>query len=228
LAAIVSMALWVGGCATAIVDVTEQGDLTLPKPDMIIVHNFAVTPNDVKLDRGVMATFVRDAQNRKQTDEEVRVGRMVADRVVEDLIDRLEKQGIMAFRASSGVTPSNTTAIIEGEILTVDEGSQTERVWLGFGLGGSELRTRGQMYQGGKLIAKGETRTTPSLKPGMAASVATGTVLGTVGTSVVVGASASGFSEAFLAGVDADASRTADAIAKNIHAYYVKRGWLTN
>ena len=82
------------------------------------------------------------------------------------------------------------------------------------------------MYQGGKMIAKGETRTIPSLKPGMAASVATGSVLGTVGTAVVVGGTATGFSEAFLAGVDADAARTATAVHKNIHDYYVKRGWL--
>jgi hypothetical protein len=218
--------LWIGGCGKAVVDMSDRANLTLPKPDMIIIHNFAVTPNEVKLDRGIMATVLRDAQKREQSAEEERVGHMVGDRLLEKLIDRLEKDGISAFRASSGVTPSETTFIITGQFLTVDQGNQTARIWIGFGLGASELRVRGQCFQDGTLIARGETRTVPSLKPGMAANVAVGTALGTVGTAAAIGAGAAGFSETFLASVDADATRTADAIHQTIRDYYVRRGWL--
>ena len=131
-------------------DVSDKADLALPKPDIMIIDNIAVTPAEVKLDRGVMKTVLHDAQKRKQTDEEVRVGHMVADRFTDDLIDKLEADGIQAFRASSGVTPSNTSVIITGQFLTVDEGNQTQRVWLGFGLGGSELPSAGRCIRGAR------------------------------------------------------------------------------
>src|SRR5262249_16604294 len=127
-----------------------------------------------------------------------------------------------------GVTPSDTTAIVTMQFITIDQGHQTQRVWLGFGLGASELRVQGQLYQNGELIGKGEARTKPGLQPGMAATVTTGALVGPAGVTgaVVVGAAGAGFSEAFLRGVDADATRTADAVAENFRVYYVKRGWL--
>jgi hypothetical protein len=224
---LIALFMLVGGCARAVVDVTMVPNVDLPKPDMILIDNIAVTPADVRLDRGIMASVLSDVRNRKQTAEEVRVGRMVGDRVVERLIDRLDRYGIYAFRSSSGVTPSDTTAVITSQFVFVDQGNQTKRFWLGFGLGGSELRIRGQMFQNGRMIAKGETRTTPSLMPGLAPSVAMGSATGLLSkVGVAARAGVGGFSEKFLAGVDADARRTADAIAENIRQYYASRGWL--
>ena len=44
-----------GGCATAKVDQTKKTAGPLPRPDMVIVNDFAVTSAEVKLDQGVMA-----------------------------------------------------------------------------------------------------------------------------------------------------------------------------
>jgi hypothetical protein len=192
---------------------------------MVVVHDFAVTPGEVMLDSSVMHAVLSDAGVKPQSAEETRVGEMVSDRLSQRIVEELQKQGIKAVRAGPAVVPSATTADLKGEFLRVDQGDQAQRVWIGFGLGASELRTRIQIFQDGKLQGQGNTSTVPSLKPGMlpsiGASVATG---GTV--PLVIGGVTNFYSEAFVAGVEADASRTAKEVVRVIREGYVKRGWL--
>ena len=223
--AVLSLFLFLaGGCASAKVTQTK-GAGPLPKPDMIVVRDFAVTPAEVTLDRGVMASAVRDSKGRAASEEEVQVGYLVADRLAQSLVEELRAAGIPAARAGEKTVISGTTAILQGEFLTIDEGDQTKRVWVGFGLGGSQVRTRIQVVQGGKVVAEAETATKSSLKPGMLTSLGASAAAGTA-TSVVVGAAGQGVSEAFIANVEADAKRTAKEVAKKVRQAYKERGWL--
>ena len=224
--ALAAVACFIGGCASADVKTTKTASRTLPKPDMIIVNDFAVTPDEVKLDRGVAAVAYRDAQGRAPGESEALAGRAVADKLSQKIVEKLTAQGIPAVRADSGVKPTDTSLVLKGQFVTIDQGDQTKRVLIGFGLGGSQLRTRGQMFQNGELVAEGETSTKASLTPGMIGSLGTGSAAGTVGTSLATGAAGAGFSEAFMSNVEADATRTADAVVKRIRSYYVDRGWL--
>jgi hypothetical protein len=203
---IVSSAVMAGGCASAKVSKGDVPATPLPKPDVIVVHDFAVAPGEVKLDRGIMASALRDANERQPTEEELKVGRMVADKLSTVLVDELRKDGIAATRASSPVQITATTAELHGQFVTVDQGNQTMRVWVGFGLGGSEMRTRMEIVQNGKLVSAAETTTKASLKPGIVGAVAT---------------------EVFTADVEADATRTAKAVAERVRQGYLDRGWLT-
>ena len=54
-----TMLLSIGGCASAKVNPTMTASKTLPRPDVLIVHDFAVTPSDVQLDKGFVATVYR-------------------------------------------------------------------------------------------------------------------------------------------------------------------------
>jgi hypothetical protein len=92
-------------------------------------------------------------------------------------------------------------------------------------MGGSELRTRIQAVQNGQLVAQADTKTKSSLKPGMLASAGTAAAAES-GAALAVGAATTGFSEAFMATVEADARRTAKEVAEKIHRAYVNRGWL--
>ena len=215
----------VGGCAGAKVDPTMTSNRPLPRPDFIIVNNFAVTPGEVKLDRGLMATAARDEKGRDPNEEEAKVGHYVAERLSVTLVEELRDKGITAVRAGPGVAPGNTTVILNGQFMTIDQGNQSERVWIGFGMGGSELRTRIQAIQAGELIAQADTSTKSSLKPGMLTSAGASAAAGT-GTALAVGAATTGFSEVFMSTVEADARRTAKEVAKKIHQGYVNRGWL--
>jgi hypothetical protein len=115
--------------------------------------------------------------------------------------------------------------VLNGDFMSIDQGDQSKRVWLGFGLGGSEIRTRVQAMQGGQLVAQAQTTTNSSLKPGMLTSIGVGAAAES-GAAVAVGAAGTGLSEAFLTTVEADARRTAKEIAKKMKTAYVERGWL--
>lgn len=216
--------LLAGGCASATVTRTK-GAGPLPKPDVIVVREFAVTPAEVTLDKGVMASAVRDSRGQAPSEEEVQVGHLVADRLAKSLVEELCNADVPAVRATSSIRISDTTAILQGEFLTINQGDQTKRVWVGFGLGGSQVRTRMQIVQGGKVVAEAETATKSSLKPGMLVSLGSSAAAGTA-TSAVVGVAGQGVSEAFLSNVEADAKRTAKEVAKKVRAAYKERGWL--
>jgi hypothetical protein len=196
----------VGGCASANVSKGSVTAAPRSKPDVIVVYDFAVAPSDVKLDRGVMAAAFRDTEERQPNEEEMKVGRMVSDKLSTVLVEELRKKGIAATRSSSPVQITPTTAQLYGQFVTVDQGNQTVRVWIGFGLGGSDTRTRAQIVQNGELVQSVETATKASLKPGIIGAVTT---------------------EIFTADVEADATRTAKALAERIHQAYLDRGWLT-
>jgi hypothetical protein len=210
-----------GGCAGAKYQ-PEVISGPLPKPDMVVVENFAVTANEVQLDKGIAATAMRDSEPGAVNAEEERVGHMVADQLAQSLVEELRKEGINAVRAGAPIHATSTTAFLSGEFLTVNQGNQSARFWIGFGLGGSKIKTHLQVVQNGVLVASGETSTKSSLKPGMVAGIAGG------GAGLAVGAATGGISEAFLATVKQDAERTAKAVAKQAKQAYVDRGWLAN
>jgi len=214
-----------GGCAAATVDQTKKTTGPLPRPDMIIVDDFAVTSAEVKLDQGVMAKAMRDSDSRSLSEEEGKIGHMVSDKLSEFLVEELRNVGIQATRAGSQVKPSETTVMLTGQFITIDKGNQTARVWIGFGMGGSELRTRMQISQGGKLVAEAETVTKSSLKPGMLTSLGVGAAASTV-APIVIGGVATGVGETLLGTVVADAKRTAKEVVKKVEKAYQDRGWI--
>jgi len=217
--------LFLGGCASAKVSQTKSTPGPLPRPEMVVVYDFAVTSAEIKLDQGLMKKALRDDSSRSLSKEENQVGHLVADKLAEEIVKELRKEGIAAVRAGSQISPSSTTGFLTGQFLTIDQGNQTERNLIGFGLGGTELRTRIQLSQGGQLIAEGETSTTSSLKPGMLVSAGAAGVAQSVVPLVVGGASVV-VSENFTATVEADASRTAKEIAKRMKKAFQDRGWL--
>jgi hypothetical protein len=225
-------ALMVAGCAKATVTPTRQAAPTLPRPDRIVVHDFAVTPADVALDRGFGPRVMRDMGTASQTDEEVRIGQAVSKALTDNLVSKLREQGVYAERAGEAAPPGPTTASIVGQFLSVDQGDRTMRTLVGFGLGSSEVRTRVQVYQGAgptaRLVGEAETKTRGSLKPGMGVMLPVGAAAGTVATTAVVAGGTTITSEAFFATVEADAKRTAEAVAKRIVDYYRRHGWTSS
>ena len=213
------------GCPKATVTATKTTAGPLPRPDMIVVYDFAVNSAEVKLDQGVMQKAMRDSSSRAVSEEENQLGHLVAAKLSEDLVAELRKAGIAATRAGSQVRTSDKTVHLTGQFVTIDEGNQTARIWVGFGLGGTELRTRIQLVQGGMLVAEGEAATRSSLKPGMLASAGLAAGAETV-VPLVVGGTAHSVSETVRGTIEADAARTAEEVAKRVKKAYQDRGWL--
>jgi hypothetical protein len=101
------------------------------------------------------------------------------------------------------VKATDKSIVLNGAFLNIDEGKQTSRLLIGFGLGGEKLRTEIQGYQGKLMVAEAQTTTDANLKPTSAVSSSE-----TVSTA------------------EADARRTAKAIVKEIQAAYQRRGWV--
>jgi hypothetical protein len=220
----------VGGCAKAKVMPSQAAPEGLAKPDHIQVYDFAVTPHEVALDRGLSPELVRESRGTTQTDEEIRIGHAVATAMAKHLVQALRNQGITAYRAVEAPPPSATTALITGQFRRIDQGNRTLRTLVGFGLGGSQVQTHIQVYQGmgtsARLVAEGDTTTTSGLKPGMGVMLPVGAAAGSVGTTAAVSGATTVSSEAFFATVDADAKRTAQEVAKRVTDYYKRHGWL--
>jgi hypothetical protein len=214
------------GCAGARVGVTQQAPSEVPQPDFLIVERFGVSPEDVKLDRGLSAQALRGLKERPLNDEERKIGAAVATVMGDETVRLLRAAGIPAYLDSYAPTASRTTALLQGQFLSVDEGDRTQRVWLGFGLGGSKVQIKMQILQGGVVVAEGEVQTTSDLKPGMLASLGVGAATGNIATAAAIGGGTAVASEALLVSVEADAKRAAKAVADRLIQGYKDRGWL--
>ena len=214
------------GCAGARVEVAQQAPSDVPQPDFIIVERFGVSPEDVKLDRGLSAQALRGFQERALNDEERKIGAAVATVMEEETVRLLRAAGIPAYVDSYAPTATRTTALLQGQFLSVDEGDRTQRVWLGFGLGGSKLQMKLEVRQGDVVVAEGEVQTTSSLKPGIVASLGVGAATGALGMAATIGGGTAVASEALLVSVEKDAKQAAKAVAERIIQGYKDRGWL--
>src|SRR5256886_12500951 len=96
----------------------------------------------------------------------------------EPLVKELNQLGLRAKQASSGTMPTERTVIIHGQFLTIDEGNRLRRMVIGFGVGGTDLRTKVQVYQGTEaaplLLQEFEAKAESSKKPGMGPMVGAG------------------------------------------------------
>ena len=214
------------GCAGARVEVTKKAPSDAPQPDFIIVERFAVSPEDVKLDSGLSSRALRGLKERALNEEERKVGAAVATVMEEDIVRLLREAGIPAYVDSYAPTATGTTALIQGQFLSVDQGDRTQRVWIGFGLGGSKLQMAYQLLQGGLIVAEGEVNANSNLKPGMLAALGVGAATGGIGMSAAIGGGMAVGNEALLASVEEDAKRAAKALSERIIRGYKDRGWL--
>lgn len=218
------------GCArTSVQNVTARAT-GLPRPQMIVVHDFGVSPGDVSLNSGIGARLIRMVRETPASEEELKLGRQVASLVTEHLVKDINKLGITAVPASAMTPVTGPSLAIEGHFLTVDEGNRLRRMVIGFGAGASEVRTLVQVYEttgeGRRLVEDFYTTVKSSVKPGMGPMVGVGaTVAAGAATSAVVSGGVGAATEGSQS-VQADAKHTAEEIAKVLKKFFVEQGWI--
>ena len=214
------------GCASANVDVLARPSTNLVFPDFILVHDLAVTADEVTMDKGFAAQTIRETGDKTQSQMEVQVGHAVAKALTDGLVENLRLAGIRAGAARDGFKPTEKTLVVYGKFVRINQGDQTLRVWVGFGFGNGEIQALMECSQGGRFINKAMITTSGSLKPGLAVPVAGGAAAGTLLVSSSVAGSAAGLSETFLSTVQADANRASKEVAKKVVQAYINHGWL--
>jgi hypothetical protein len=228
LAALVPTLVLVAGCAPTEVRPTGRHDANqpLPRPERILVYDFAVSPGDIKLNSGPGARLLRVLGKDSPSEEQSKIGRQVARVFSEELVEEIRELGLPAERATHLPSLPDRTLAVDGQFVSIDEGNRARRMVIGFGVGATVVTAHVQVYMGRPagqiLLEEFETRAESSKKPGAAMTMGAGAA---IGAGVAVGAAASGALET-QAGVEADARRTAKALAKQLAELFARRGWI--
>jgi hypothetical protein len=221
-------ALALAGCASAKVtsrDAYQGGPL--PRPERIVVHDFAASQADIPPGSTLMAA---SAPAAPMTPAEIETGRKLGAEVASELVARIQAMGLPAVRAEGQPPPAPGDLVIMGYFLSVDPGSAGKRLMLGFGSGAAELRTEVEGFQmteaGLRRLGRGEVDSGSGKMPGMIAPIAV-----TAATHNPIGLVVMGGVKLHERATGADtiegaAERTADAIAAQIRPQFEKQGWI--
>src|SRR5262245_27185251 len=121
-----SVLLLIVGCGPASVQRVSGPTGQLPRPDRILVYDFAVTPDEVRLDSGVGSQLVQlfgsTDPGTSRTAEEIKIGHAVANAVAAALVNELNKYGLPAARALGPPTPGGRLLMVKGQFVSIDEG----------------------------------------------------------------------------------------------------------
>ncbi len=221
--------LLAAGCAST--KVTNQETLVtgrLPRPGNILVYDFAASAADVPADSALAGQ--PDLDRTPQTAQQTGVGRLLGIEIAAELVGRIHGIRMPAQRASPETKPQINDLVIRGYLLSINEGSATKRVTIGFGYGASELRSAVELYQ---MTAQGlrklESSTMdsggskgPGASLGGAAFIATANPLG-----LIISSGTKAYGEASgRSKVEGRADATAKEIADVLKIRFQEQGWV--
>jgi hypothetical protein len=217
---------------TSTTSVDETGGAALSRPTVVVVQTFAVSPDQVKLDPGVRATvgsLVGSGNAKASRTTESDVGRQVADALADKLVVEIRDLGFEAERGSSLPPGTANGLLIDGQLVSVDEGNRTERVVVGFAAGRSDVRAHAQVYaldgSQRRLVDEIQVDAKSGPKPGMAETMGVGAVANRLLTATAVGVGVNAVSEEVGDNVLADADRAAKGIAKQLASLFARGDW---
>ena len=221
--------LLVAGCASTKVTSQQryQGG-NVPRPDQIWVYDFAATAADVPAESAL--TGQHSPHPTPQTDEHIADGRKAGAEIATELAKQIHAMGLPAMHATAQAKPQINDILIKGYLLSITEGSASERVAIGFGAGNSELKTAVEVFQmtpkGLRKLGSETMDSTGSKTPGGALGVAT--LLAThnpLGLIVSSGVKAYG-EVSGRSTIEGRAEQTAKEIADQLRPKFEEQGWV--
>ncbi len=223
---------------------TYAGHERLPKPGIIIVYDFAATPDDLPADDPILSLYEKPA--KPQTADEISLGRKLGAELAGDLVNDILALGLPAELSKAGRPPRTGDLVIRGAFMSIEEGSRLKRVLIGFGAGAGELKTLVEIYQmtakGSRSLVSEEIKATGGKMPGMlfsiTAAVAAGPAglaaspaamagtAGTVGQATAVSGGVNAAKELGPESIGAAVKRTAKEITKALSNIFAQREWI--
>jgi hypothetical protein len=203
----------------------------VPRPDRILVSYFSIAPEQVRLDQGVSARLMRAAGDQPLGAQELQAARDTQLALAEQLVVRLTKYGLPAEIAASN-DGRGTGLLVQGQIVSIDEGNRTRRVLIGLGAGKSTVSADAQLYYLSGTVAPRfmtafEGQADSGHMPGAAETMGAGAAAQRVGTSAVLTGATHAGAETRRTSDTAEASQLADAIAQRIGQLAVAQGWIS-
>lgn len=192
----------------------------LPKPEKILVYDFAVNADDVQVDK-LQALRPRHLITGDKSQDAIAAS--ASKKFSQELVKDLVKTGIpVEHVAASAQAPANAM-LIQGSFTSLKEGNKTERDTIGMGAGGADVQTKVDVHlktpSETVLLSQFQTDTKAAKNVGSAVPVAAG-----LNPAAAVARSTVGDRRKT---VNAYASKTADATAKEIINSMAAQGWIT-
>jgi len=208
---------------------SNVGDEKIARPDRILVYDFGSTLDDIPPDSPLAQQI--STPETPPTEEALEAGRQLGAEVAKQLADQISAMGLPGVRAIDQPPPRPGELVIRGYFVSIDQGSATKRVLVGFGSGAADLKTFVEGYlmteQGLRRLGSGEIDSgsrgsSPGLIVPLAVTIATANPIGlAVGGAVKLAGEATG-SET----IRASGKRTADLIAKELRPKFEEQGWI--
>lgn len=222
--------LWLAACAPSIVQTSFEQAPKLGRPNTILVYDFAVSADEVQLDRGVVGDIESQQAHTSRTAQELELGHKVARIISDSLVTEINAMGLPARRAWGAPSSWERALVVEGQLLSIDQGNQAERITIGLGAGRSDVESRVQLYAATQTgLERLETFTTTmksGYMPGMAETMGAGAIGGHLAVAAAAGTALHGASEMLSGDVEAEAKRSAKAIGTQLRGYFETQGWV--
>lgn len=217
-------------CTTTTVTDRQMADPNekVARPDRILVYDIAATAADLHADSALVGKHAE--RSTPPTAEEIAVGRKLGAVVAEELVTKIQEMGLTAVRAEGAPAPAVGDLVIHGTFVALDEGSESERIVVGFGYGAAELHTVIEGYlmteQGPRRLGSGKVESGGGKSPGVAVPVVV-TLLTANPLGIVVGGGVKAYGElSGSAKIEGTAKRTADEVARQLRPRFEQQGWI--
>jgi hypothetical protein len=220
----------IAGCASTKVSNRQQLVTgSVARPAQIWVYDFAATPADVSPDTSLAGQVTPNSE--PQNAEQIAEGRKLASQITADLVQQIRDMGLSAASGSAATRPQLNDLLIQGSILSVQEGSAAKRIAIGFSAGGSEMKVAVEGFQmtanGLRKLGSGDVGSggnkTPGSAVGLATLIATGNPAGfIVSTGMKVYGETSGKNT-----IEGRANQIAQEIGDVLKKRFQDQGWIT-
>lgn len=218
------------GCASTTVSNRQQvATGYLQRPAQIYVYDFAATPADIPPESSLADEGVSNAV--PQTAEQIAEGSKLGAQIASELVQQIRGMGLAATNGSPASRPQLNDLVIEGALLSIQQGSAAERIAIGFSAGQSELKVAVEGLQmtpnGLRKLGSGDVSSsgnkTPGSAVGLAVLIATHNPAGLIiSTGVKVYGEKSGSNT-----VEGRAEQIAKEIADALKTRFQQQGWVS-
>ena len=211
----------------------QTGGQILPRPAAVVVNAFAVSPAEVTLSEGLSSEvrgIVEGQSATPRTEQELQVGHQVADAIANNLVIEIRDLGLPAQRGRGLPSGMQNAVLVTGQLVSIDQGNEAERVVIGLAAGRSDVRAQVQVFEltptSTKLIDTIEVDAKSGLQPGMAETMGMGALTGHLLVSTLVSGGLQVATETMSDTVVADADRAAKGIAKQLSSLFTQQDWI--
>jgi hypothetical protein len=225
------MIAMLAACSHAQVQTTESYlGPPVARPDHIFVSYFSLSPDQVRLDQGIGPRIMRAAGDQPSGAQELQAVRDTQAALAERLVDRLNKYGLPAEIATN--PPAGARGLLlQGQIVSIDQGNRTRRVLVGLGAGKSNVSADAQLYAlsgaaSPRFMTAFQGQADSGRAPGAAETMGAGAAGQRIAASTALTGATHAGAETRRTTDTAEATALADAIALRIGQFGVAQGWI--